>query len=291
MQFGCIADGAPHRVADTNFPGVPHRIATLRALNAYTNPAGAHPYAHIGQQPYGDYRALPMLQATAAGTASIAFNTAIDVAAPGTTEGDTFVPVASMGFGSIRPGMACAGDGITAACFYTATYAAMNVGAFTVITQIAGYDESTRSIDDYTGLTQRRPVLAALLAFFLLSMIGIPFTGGFFGKFLVFTAAVHAGHVWLAVIGLLNSGVACFYYLRLLSALYTRPAPSDAPYDRPRLSGPINVALAATALATLLLGVLPWTIVRTAGRAAFDLYAAQQTPVPAAVRAPELSSR
>ena len=111
-QFGCIADGAPHRVGDTNFPGLPHRIATLRELNAYTDPAGAHPYARIGQQPYGVYRALPVLQATATGVASIAFNTAIEVAAPGTALGDSFVPVASMGFGPIRPGMACAGNGI-----------------------------------------------------------------------------------------------------------------------------------------------------------------------------------
>ncbi len=93
-------------------------------------------------------------------------------------------------------------DGIAAACFYTAAYAAMNVGAFAVITQVAGYDENLRTIDDYTGLAARRPVLAALLAFFLLSLIGIPFTGGFFGKFYVFSAAIGSGHVWLAVIGL-----------------------------------------------------------------------------------------
>src|SRR5215813_323477 len=109
-------------------------------------------------------------------------------------------------------------DGIAAACFYTASYAAMNVGAFAVITQISGYDERVRAIDDYTGLAQKRPYLAALLAFFLLSLIGIPFTGGFFGKFYVFSAAIHAGNVWLAVLGLLNSGIACFYYLRLLAA-------------------------------------------------------------------------
>ena len=115
-------------------------------------------------------------------------------------------------------------DGIAAACFYTAAYAAMNVGAFAVIAQVSGYRESLRSIEDFTGLAARRPVLSALLAFFLLSLIGIPFTGGFFGKFYVFTAALHAGNVWLAVIGLLNSGVACFYYLRLLAALYARPA-------------------------------------------------------------------
>ena len=131
-------------------------------------------------------------------------------------------------------------DGIAAACFYTAAYAAMNVGAFAVITQVAGYDEHLRTIDDYTGLALKRPGLAAMLAFFLLSLIGIPFTGGFFGKFYVFSAAITSGHVWLAVIGLLNSGVACFYYLRLLSAVYTtpghrqRPPHSAPPRQHPR---------------------------------------------------------
>ncbi len=149
-------------------------------------------------------------------------------------------------------------DGIAAACFYTAAYAAMNVGAFAVITQISGYEEPTRTVDDFTGLALKRPVLAALLAFFLLSLIGIPFTGGFFGKFYVFTAALHAGHVWLAVIGLLNSGIACFYYLRLLAAVYARPTTESTRLNPlSRVSIPAGIGLAIAALATLILGILP----------------------------------
>ena len=150
-------------------------------------------------------------------------------------------------------------DGVAAACFYTAAYAAMNVGAFAVITQAAGYGETLRSIEDYTGLASRRPMLAALFAFFLLSLIGIPFTGGFFGKFYVFTAALHAGRVWLAVIGLLNSGIACFYYLRLLAAIYARPAQDGTVPAAPasRVPVPAAIGLGLAALATLLLGVLP----------------------------------
>jgi NADH-quinone oxidoreductase subunit N len=163
-------------------------------------------------------------------------------------------------------------DGIAAACFYTAAYAAMNVGAFAVITQIAGYDERARTLDDYTGLALKRPILSALLAFFLLSLIGIPFTGGFFGKFYVFTAAIHGGHVWLAVIGLLNSGIACFYYLRLLTALYSRPS-TDAPSlgDRRPVSVPAAVGLTLAAVATLLLGILP------GGAVMFAEYASHST--------------
>ncbi len=161
-------------------------------------------------------------------------------------------------------------DGIAAACFYTAAYAAMNVGAFAVITQVSGYEEPARSIDDFTGLALKRPILAALLTFFLLSLIGIPFTGGFFGKFYVFTAALHAGRVWLAVIGLLNSGVACFYYLRLIAAVYSRPTLDNTRLTPLRsVSVPAGVGLAIAGLATLLLGILPGQALWLAQYAAF----------------------
>jgi NADH-quinone oxidoreductase subunit N len=113
-------------------------------------------------------------------------------------------------------------------------------------------------------------VLSALLAFFLLSLIGIPFTGGFFGKFYVFTAAIHAGHVWLAVVGLLNSGVACFYYLRLLASVYARPEEQDAPTPS-RISVPAGIGLTLTAVATLLLGVWPGHVLHLADYASWSL--------------------
>ncbi len=84
----------------------------------------------------------------------------------------------------------------------------MNVGIFAVVTLVAGYDEKLSLIDDYRGLIYRSPLLGSLLIFFLVSLIGIPFTGGFFGKFYSFSAAVGGGAIWLAIIGLLNSGLA-----------------------------------------------------------------------------------
>jgi len=171
---------------------------------------------------------------------------------------------------------AFAPDGISAACFYTASYAAMNVGAFAVVNQVGGRKETLRSFEDYRGLAMRRPVLAALLAFFLLSLIGIPFTGGFFGKFYVFSAALQADHVWLAVIGLINSGVACYYYLRLLSSVYTRPTESKsnetlAPASV--VSLPAGIGLTLAAAATLLLGILPGHILNLANYASASLRA------------------
>jgi NADH-quinone oxidoreductase subunit N len=178
-------------------------------------------------------------------------------------------------------------NGIAAACFYAAAYAAMNVGAFAVITQVSGYTETLRTVDDYQGLVARRPILATLLAFFLLSLIGIPFTAGFFGKFYVFTAAILAGHVWLAVVGLINSGVACFYYLRLLSSIFSKPAeiaaaPASSTSDA--VSLPSGIALTLTATATLMLGILPGRILNLGNYAGFTLRAnaiANATPPPA----------
>jgi NADH-quinone oxidoreductase subunit N len=160
----------------------------------------------------------------------------------------------------------------------------MNVGAFAVITQISGYHEHTRSLEDFTGVALRRPWLGALMAFFLLSMIGIPFTGGFFGKFYVFSAAISGGHTALAIVGLLNSGLACFYYLRLLVAMYARH-PHEKGNDLAvftKVSLPAGVGLAAAALATLGLGILPGHILNLANRGAGSILTAPATNQPQA---------
>src|SRR5579875_4216783 len=178
---------------------------------------------------------------------------------------------------------------VAGACFYTAAYAAMNVGAFLVITELSGYTESARSIEDFTGIAQRKPVLSGLLAFFLLSLIGIPFTGGFFGKFYAFSAAVSGGYIWLAVIGLANSGIACFYYRRLLAALYARPVTDSLGYAPTRkLTVPAGLALAGTALATLALGIFPGHMLNLVQRASPQPLPAY-TEVPAPTTLPVLA--
>ncbi len=149
-------------------------------------------------------------------------------------------------------------EAISSAAFYTAAYAAMNVGAFAVITQIGGFHETLRTLDDYRGLASHRPALAGVFAFFLLSLIGIPFTGGFFGKFYVFSAAIGSGHIWLAVIGLLNSGIACFYYLCLLAAVYSKPtAETESVASSAKITLPALAGLTIATVATLVLGILP----------------------------------
>lgn len=157
--------------------------------------------------------------------------------------------------------------GTAAAMFYLAAYTFMNVGAFAVAAHVAGKGERFEEIDDYAGLGARQPFVAAMLSVFLFSLIGVPLTAGFFGKFAIFQAALDARLVWLAVLGLLNSAVAAYYYLRLIVAMYMRQPGEGASELEPPAAG-IRAALALSAAATLLLGIFPTPVMQFASRAA-----------------------
>ena len=165
-------------------------------------------------------------------------------------------------------------SGIAAASFYIAAYAAMNVGIFEVITVAGGYDDKRSLIEDYRGLIYRAPLVGSLLLFFLVSLVGIPFTGGFFGKFYSFSAAVDNGAIALAMIGLLNSGVAAAYYLRFALVSVQRPLEdSRRTVSAPRLGVAVGAALLLAAAATLALGIVPSETLRAAESAAHTLQA------------------
>jgi NADH-quinone oxidoreductase subunit N len=160
-------------------------------------------------------------------------------------------------------------NGIPAAMFYTAAYAAMNVGAFAVVSHFAGAGERYVAVEDYSGLGRRSPLLAAALTIFLLSLIGIPITGGFFAKFYVFSAALQANLVWLTIIGVLNSAVGAYYYLRIIVVMYMRE-PQGEISVAPIPAG-LGAALAVSLVATIYLGVLPGRVLEYASRSAADL--------------------
>src|SRR5881392_3007257 len=157
-------------------------------------------------------------------------------------------------------------NGIPAAMFYSASYAAMNVGAFAVVGHFAGAGERYVSLQDYAGLGKRSPLLAAILTVFLLSLIGIPITGGFFAKFYVFSAALQANLVGLTIVGVVNSAVAAYYYLRLIVVMYMREPREDLPLPLASIPAGLGIALALSLAATVYLGVLPGRILEYAGR-------------------------
>jgi len=155
--------------------------------------------------------------------------------------------------------------GVAAAMFYLAAYAFMNIGAFAAVSHLSGKGEQYQSLDDFAGLAQKQPLTAAMLSIFLLSLIGVPLTGGFFGKFYIFKAALESHLVWLTVLGLLNSAVAAYYYLRILVMMYMRE-PSEAASRAEPLSLGQRAALILPAAGTLFLGIFPNWLLDFAGR-------------------------
>lgn len=154
--------------------------------------------------------------------------------------------------------------GVAAASFYAAAYAAMNVGAFAAIGYLSGFNETRTNMSDYAGIARRHPVAVAAFAVFLISLIGIPFTAGFFGKFYVFTAALNSHNAWLAIIGLINSGVAAFYYLRVLAQMYMVPEGAAQPVDHVHARPAFVVGMAILVLAVFWLGIFPGSPLRLA---------------------------
>jgi len=142
--------------------------------------------------------------------------------------------------------------------FYLVSYALVMVGAFTIVSQLGGASEKHLSLDDYTGLAQRQPFAAAALSLYLLSLLGLPVTAGFFGKFYIFKAAVNSHLIWLAVLMAINSVIGAYYYLRVIVAMYMRdPSAETAGMAPIRFPITVNLVLAFTTLGTLYLGLFP----------------------------------
>ena len=150
-------------------------------------------------------------------------------------------------------------DGVKAILFYLTAYAFMTVGAFAVLAAVGRGDaEQERGYDlsEWSGLGWERPMLGAVMAFFLFSLAGLPPTGGFFGKYVVFQAAIASKQYTLAIVGMLNATVAVYYYLRVVVTMYMRE-----PEEQDELPMPVTPAAAAvmavSVISVLYLGLAP----------------------------------
>ena len=159
--------------------------------------------------------------------------------------------------------------GSGAILFYLAAYACMTLGAFAAIVALAHREEERLTIGEYAGLGLTRPALGAAMALFMFSLAGVPPTAGFMGKLYIFSAAVQAGQIGLAVIGVLNSVISAFYYLRITVVMYMSPAKSEPAPDP--LAPALSLALAIAAAGTLLLGLLPSRVLEMALRSVTSL--------------------
>jgi len=165
--------------------------------------------------------------------------------------------------------VAAPGVGTEAILFYLVAYAAVNLGGFGALATLARQGREPLSFADVSGLARRRPLLAATLAVFLISLTGVPVSGGFVGKFYLFTAAVDGGYVVLAVVGVLMSVVSAYYYLGVVVAMYMREPVGEDPWGR--VGVPAGVALTLSVLVVLGLGIYPGPVLAWARIAARSL--------------------
>jgi NADH-quinone oxidoreductase subunit N len=151
---------------------------------------------------------------------------------------------------------------------YMAIYLITNLGTFAVILCMRHKERMVENIDDLKGLSRTHPMMALAMAIFMFSMAGIPPLAGFFAKFYVFMAAIEAGLVTLAVVGVLSSVVAAFYYLRIVKLMYfDQPAEAfDTPFGRE-----MNLVMGVSGALVLLFFIFPSPVIGGARMAAAAL--------------------
>lgn len=157
------------------------------------------------------------------------------------------------GLASAKPGNM---TGVEGAIFYLIAYTVTNLAAFGVIIYLSSTIGKGEFVNDYKGLAKRSPWLALVMLVSFLSLAGLPPLAGFIGKFYLFLGAVKSGLVWLAAIGVVNSVISLFYYLRIAKAMYLEEVPADASATLPSLK-PASLVLWITLFAIITLGVYP----------------------------------
>jgi NADH-quinone oxidoreductase subunit N len=155
---------------------------------------------------------------------------------------------------------------VGAALFYLLAYALTNLGTWAIVIAVERAEGEGLALDDYAGLGARRPGLALAMALFMLSLTGLPPTVGFVGKFYVFRAAIDAGYLWLALVGVLTSLVSAYYYLRIVIIMYMREGEGRAIANTA-----LNFTVGLTALATFVFGLLPGPLMELATRSMLSI--------------------
>ena len=158
-------------------------------------------------------------------------------------------------------------EAVSAAVFYLVAYAMFNLGAFAVVTLLETRSGCQSEFSELAGLSRSSPYLSAVLALFMFSLAGFPPTVGFFGKFYIFAAAVKAGYIWLAVIGVMNSFLSVYYYLRVIKASYLDQL--EGTFIPVTYSPAMVLALFITVVGTLGLGFFPQRLLELSQLALF----------------------
>ena len=145
--------------------------------------------------------------------------------------------------------------GISGVLYYMLAYTFMNIGAFAVLVLAGKKGEENLTLDGFAGFGFKRPFLGVAMCVFLFALMGLPPTAGFAAKFYVFAGAIKAGYIWLAIIGVLNSAVSLYYYLRIMVSMYFREPLEDYSWVTLHTGAVISIVIAL--LGVLYLGILP----------------------------------
>jgi len=155
--------------------------------------------------------------------------------------------------------------GTAGVMFYMLSYAFMNIGAFAIIILVGRKGEENNNVSDYAGFGFKHPVLGLVMSIFLFSLAGIPPAAGFIGKFYLFSGAIQAGYIWLAIIGVLNSAVSVYYYLRVMVYMYMKDPVEE--FDWFKVTPSIAVCLLLAVAGVLIPGMFPGYILEVAQKA------------------------
>lgn len=157
--------------------------------------------------------------------------------------------------------------GLAAILYYMLVYTFMNMGAFAVLVLVGKKGEENLTLEGITGLGYKKPILGVALCIFLFSLMGLPPTAGFTGKFYIFAGAIKSGYIWLAVLGMLNSAVSLFYYLRVMVQMYFKDPQED--FSWVSINVPTAISIFISLVGVIYLGIIPGTIMNLAKMAGF----------------------
>ena len=149
--------------------------------------------------------------------------------------------------------------------FYMLSYAFMNIGAFAIIVLVGKKGEPNNNVSDYAGFAFKHPVLGMAMSVFLFSLAGIPPAAGFIGKFYLFSGAIKAGYIWLAIIGVLNSAASVYYYLRIMVFMYMKDPVED--FDWLHVTPAMALCVFLAVVGVLVPGIVPGYILELAQKA------------------------
>jgi NADH-quinone oxidoreductase subunit N len=151
--------------------------------------------------------------------------------------------------------------------FYMLSYAFMNIGAFAIIILVGKKGEANNNVADYAGFGFKHPVLGMAMSIFLFSLAGVPPAAGFIGKFYLFSGAIQAGYIGLAIIGVLNSAASVYYYLRVMVFMYMKDPVEE--FDWLKMTPSLTICVIIAVAGVLIPGIVPGYILELAQKAAF----------------------